>query len=199
MSFYCSGLALAGFSQLLLGAYVQSKFGGGALVPAVAVAMYTVSFPAISITMGVIQLVMGCWGLLRRSGILLQGKDNHIYQICAFFMWICMLSMQIITQVGYAPAGMFAPAAPSYACLYLGIAVMSPYLDYKMRTTPEEFPTDYYGIAPADESKDIGVEQEQALPVDEAEKEEPAAPDTDDPQKLAAPVDVETGQEEGHA
>lgn len=166
MSFYGSGLALAGFSQLLLGAYVLSKFGGGGLVPAVRVAMYTVSFPEISITVGLIQLLMGIWGILRRFGILIQGPNNHIYQICAFFMWIFMLSMQVVTQVGFQPAGMFAPAAPSYACLYLGISIMSPYLDYKMRTTPEELPIDYYGIN-VDEA--AAGEQEKALQEEDVE------------------------------
>lgn len=166
ISFYGSGLALAGFAQLLLGSYVLSKFGGGGLVPPVRVAMFTVSFPEISITMGLIQLLMGIWALLRRFGFLVQAADNYTYQICGFIMWILMLSMQIVTQVGYAEAGMFAPAAPSYACLYLGIALMSPFLDYKMKTTPEEFPADYYGMD-AGETKEVAEKEpplEQPMP-----------------------------------
>jgi len=165
ISMYASGLSLAGLSQFLLGIYVASKFGSGPLLPAIGVAVYVVHYPEISIFVGLVQLLMGVWGLLRRFGILVQGKDNHSYQICAFFMWICMLSMQILTQVSFAPDGALAPAAPSYACLYLGISIMSPFLDYKMRNTPKELPVDYYGIT-TDESNVVDA-KEQALPADE--------------------------------
>jgi hypothetical protein len=54
--------------------------------------------------------------------------------------------MQILTQVSYAPGGMAAAAAPSQTMLTMGICVIVAYLDFKMRTTPEEIPADYYGL-----------------------------------------------------
>ena len=145
LTYYGFGLALAGLSQLLLGAYVTSKFGGGPLLPAIGVAMYIVHFPGINIFVGLVQLLTGIFALLRRYGFMNNGPNDNRLQYCAAFMWLCMLSMQILTQVGYAPEGMFAPAAPTIACLSLGISVMSAYLDFKMRNTPEELPADYYG------------------------------------------------------
>ena len=145
LTYYGCGLVLAGFSQLLLGAYVTSKFGSGPLVPAIGVAMYIVHFPGINIFVGLIQFLTGVFALLRRYGIMNNGKDDNRLQYCACFMWLCMLSMQILTQVGYAPEGMLAPAAPTIACLSLGISLMSAYLDYKMRNTPKVLPADYYG------------------------------------------------------
>ena len=114
-------------------------------LPAIGVAMYIVHFPGINIFVGLIQLLTGIFALLRRYGIMNNGKDDNRLQYCACFMWLCMLSMQILTQVGYAPEGMLAPAAPTIACLSLGISLMSAYLDYKMRNTPEILPADYYG------------------------------------------------------
>jgi hypothetical protein len=81
-------------------------------------------------------------------------------------MWLCMLSMQILTQVGYAPEGMLAPAAPTIACLSLGISLMSAYLDYKMRNTPEELPDGYYGFTEEHE-KPMPVNDEEMGAVDE--------------------------------
>ena len=57
-----------------------------------------------------------------------------------------MVSLQILTQVSYAPAGMAAAAAPSQTMLTLGVGLMVSYLDYKMRTTPEVLPENYYGL-----------------------------------------------------
>jgi len=162
LTYYASALALAGISQLFLGLYILLQFGGGPLLPAILVAMYTVSFPELSIAIGGFQLMMGFWGLLRRFNIHVTSKDDLIYQFCAFLMWMSMLSIQCLTQVAYTPEEMFASAAPSYACLYLGLCIMPPYLDYKMRTTPEELPEGYYGVETFGKD-DSETEQEHAL------------------------------------
>lgn len=175
LTFYGCGLTLAGFSQLLLGSYILSKFGSGPLLPAIGVAMYIVHWPELNVFVGLVQLLIGIFALLRRYGIMNNGKDDNRLQYASFFMWLCMLSMQILTQVGYAPEGMFAPAAPTIACLSLGIALMSGYLDYKMRNTPEELPDDYYG------SPDVTVEKDMPKSAEEMGGAE-------------AEYDVETGE-----
>jgi hypothetical protein len=144
--FYTVLVSLAGCSQLLLGSYVQARFGGGPLSPPVGVAMYIVHFPEINIFVGIIQLLTGIFGVFRRYGKFNCGKDDHRYQIALFFTWMCMLSMQIITQVAFAPGGAIAPAAPTIACLSVGLCSLPAFLDYKMRTLPEDLPADYYGM-----------------------------------------------------
>jgi hypothetical protein len=165
ITYYGAGLTLAGLAQFLLGAYILSKFGSGPLLPAIGVAMFIVHWPQITVFVGLFQFFTGIFALLRRCGIMNKGKNDNRLQYSAFFMWIFMLSMQILTQVGYAPEGTFAPAAPSIACLSLGISMMSAYLDYKMRTMPEEFPVVYYGDAT--NAEEAIEEKEMALPADE--------------------------------
>jgi hypothetical protein len=128
--------------------------------------MYIVHFPGINIFVGLIQFLTGVFALLRRYGIMNNGKDDNRLQYCACFMWLCMLSMQILTQVGYAPEGMLAPAAPTIACLSVGISLMSAYLDYKMRNTPKELPDGYYGFTEEHE-KPMPVNDEEMGVVDE--------------------------------
>lgn len=65
-----------------------------------------------------------------------------------------MLSMQVITQVAYASDGDLAPAAPTTACLSVGFCALLAFSDYKMRTTPEVLPADYYGIGDSHEKVD---------------------------------------------
>ena len=140
--------------------------------------MYIVHFPGINIFVGLIQLLTGIFALLRRYGIMNNGKDDNRLQYCACFMWLCMLSMQILTQVGYAPEGMLAPAAPTIACLSLGISLMSAYLDYKMRNTPEELPDDYYGFteehekSPAVDDEEMGIVDEKMEGPDQSDANE---------------------------
>ena len=146
LTYYGAGLTLAGLAQLMLGAYILNNFGSGPLLPAIGVAMFIVHWPEITVFVGLVQMLTGIFALLRRYGIMNKGKDDNRLQYSAYFMWICVLSMQILTQVGFAPEGMLAPAAPTIACLSLGISMMSAYLDYKMRNTPEVLPADYYGV-----------------------------------------------------
>lgn len=164
-AYYASLLTLAGISQFFIGIYVMLQFERTPLVPPIQVAVYTITYSEISIAVGGFQLVMGFWGIIRRFGIFVGGKNDHSYSICAFFMWLGMLGAQILTQVAYQPGDDLAPVAPSYACLYLGISIMSPYLDYKVRITPEEFPPGYFGIKTSEfgDNSRLYSAQEEAL------------------------------------
>lgn len=161
--FYALLMALAGLSQLLLGSYVRAKFGGGPLSPPVGVAMYVVHFPAINIVVGALQLLTGVFGVFRRFGKFIGGKDDHRYQMAIFFVWICMLSMQVITQVGYAPGGDLAPAAPTIACLSVGLCALPAFLDFKMRNLPELLPADYYGIGDGYDKSDVEAGEKEKV------------------------------------
>lgn len=169
MSLYMFLLALAGVTQLLLGVYILSAFGNGPLEPPIAVAVYIVHFPELSVLVGLIQLVMGVWGMARRFGVLNGGADDHSFQIGMAITWLAVLTMMVMTQVSWAPEGMLAAAAPTIATLVFGLHVITAFLDFKARTTPEEISADYYGpdaassaVADADvEAK--GEQPEQAV------------------------------------
>lgn len=150
MSFYTFMLTLAGLSQLMLGAYVLHNFGSGPLTAGpIGVAVYVVSFPEISIFVGLVQLINGLWGMVRSIFSMAHwGPNDNSYSIAIAFQWICMLVLQILVQVSYPPAGTVAAAAPAIACLSLGMNVMPAFLDYKMRNLPTVMTEDYYGPEP---------------------------------------------------
>ena len=56
------------------------------------------------------------------------------------------MSMQVLAQVAQAPGDAAAAAAPTLACVYLGIALMPAFLDWKMNNLPEDLDViNYYG------------------------------------------------------
>eukprot|EP00978_Attheya_sp_CCMP212_P032582 scaffold128046_cov54-Attheya_sp.AAC.1 len=61
-------------------------------------------------------------------------------------MWICMLVLELVVQVAYAPGPAMGGAAPTRACIIFGLAFMPAYLDDKTRMTPAELPPSYYSM-----------------------------------------------------
>ena len=148
MSFYMLLLTLVGFTQLCVGSISLSIAGSGPLGNGpIAVAAYVVFFPEITIFIGLLQLVMGLWGMARRFGYLVGGTDDNSYQIAMAFTWCCVLSMMVMTQVSWADGGTIAGAAPTIATLTFGIHLLPAFLDFKARSTPDVLPEDYYGVA----------------------------------------------------
>lgn len=141
---YSAILAVAGLVQFLLGTWCQARFNMNTLDNGpVAVAFLIVSYPGISIYIGLLQMANGVWGIARARGYLNTTKNN-IYQFLLGFQWINVLIFQDIAQIGYLPGGMLAPVAPFLACFSLGLTLMPAYLDHKMNTLPDTFPEDYY-------------------------------------------------------
>ncbi len=146
--FYTSLLALAGLSQLMLGIYILSNIGSGPLPEGpVSVAMYFVNFPELSVFVGLYQLLTGLYGIFRSISI--GSKTDHTFQVAIAVQWLLMLSIQIMTQISYAPGDTAAASASAIACLSLGLNLLPAFLEFKMRTIPEELATDavtYYGM-----------------------------------------------------
>jgi hypothetical protein len=147
MNLYMFLLTMAGLSQFLLGIYTASVFGSGPLEPPIGVAVYVVHFPALCIIVGLVQLIMGIWGMARRFGFLTGGAEDHSFQFGMALTWLLVLSTMIMTQVSWAPEGTLAPAAPTIATLTFGLQAIAAFLDFKARSTPEEISAEYYGIA----------------------------------------------------
>jgi hypothetical protein len=151
MGFYTGMLFLAGLTQLMLGSFLASNFGGGGALEhgAIGVKLYVVNFPAISILVGLVQLFNAIWGFARSRGMLLGGSgssDISLFQVSMFVGWFLQVTLQIITQVSYSMGMAFAPAAPTIFCLSFGLNLMPAFLDYKMRNTPENILPEFYGM-----------------------------------------------------
>ena len=166
---YSSVLAVAGLVQFLLGAWCQGRFEMNVLGEdgPVAVAFFIVTYPGISMYIGLLQMTNGVWGIVRaQDGENKNSNGNRnvpIYQLSLGFQWINVLILQDIVQIAYLPAGMLAPVAPFLACWSLGLTLMPAYLDHKMATLPEIFPKDYYyyGVAISDVEHDASSSEHE--------------------------------------
>mmetsp|Transcript_29463 Transcript_29463/g.45160 ORF Transcript_29463/g.45160 Transcript_29463/m.45160 type:complete len:349 (-) Transcript_29463:101-1147(-) len=159
LTVYSMMQVLAGLTQFGLGVFVLTKFGNGPLeYGSVGVALYTIYFPEISVFVGLVHILVGTYGVLRSFGIAVGGSEDISHQVASLFLWLCMLVLQLMVQVSYAPGGELSGAAPSRACLMLGMAFMPAFLDSKMRNTPEELDASYYGLDVTDEKKCAGEE-----------------------------------------
>ncbi|KAL3936512.1 MAG: hypothetical protein SGBAC_008182 [Bacillariaceae sp.] len=143
---YSFVLALAGLSQLLLGAYILFGFGSGPLQHAITVAMYTVYYPEMTIAMGTLQMVIGYFGIARHLDIVPAGADNHQFQAVILFQWISMLAVQYLTQISLSFEDDYPTGLPEMVLISVGLNVFPAFLDYKMRTTPFNIPPSYYGL-----------------------------------------------------
>jgi hypothetical protein len=163
MNLYMFLLALAGLTQLIVGSLALSLAGSGPLdSDPIAVAVYVVHFPEIAIFVGLVQIIMGAWGMARRFGLLVGGANDHSYQISLGVTWLFVLSMMTMTQVSYGPGDANAGAAPTIATLTFGLHLMAAILDFKARTTPDEIPDDYYGMdVPA--LQDVETERQEGV------------------------------------
>lgn len=78
-------------------------------------------------------------------------------------MYFCMMAMQVLAQVAQAPGDVAAAAAPTLACVYLGIALMPAFLDWKMNNLPEDIDAiNYYGIPLLSEKEQSAADREDA-------------------------------------
>jgi len=168
---YNGVLMLTGFTQLALGSFIIENIGTGPLPePINAVVHPVIFFPEISVFVGLLQMTTGAIGIARS---LRKTQDENItgyFQGLCFFMYLCMISMQILTQIAWAPEGTAAAAAPTLSCVYFGISFMPGFLDWKMNMVPNDLSGYYYDEAAAvveeEEKEETTLEKEQ-IPSDE--------------------------------
>ena len=135
-------LTIAGLVQFLLGTYIRARFERRVLEEGpIGVAFLLVSYPGISIFIGLVQMINGLWGIARARGYF---TAKYVYQISLGFQWLLVLILQDVSQIAYLPAGGMAPLAPSLAAFSLGLSMMPAFLDHKMSTLPARFPPEYY-------------------------------------------------------
>lgn len=169
LTFYSAVMAIAGLAQMILGAFVLSKFGSGPISPPIAVAMFMVWWPEIAVFVGLIQICNGLYGMYRG----LNKVQDHTFAMTMWFQLLCILLLMICFQTWYAPGATMGQATPTLASLTLGMSLTPIFLDYLGRTLPEEITHEYYYSSAEDvaaltttskqtEMKMVGVEQAMA-------------------------------------
>ena len=174
LSFYSFLLFIAGFTQLALGAYVRSHFGSERLAAPVAVAVYVVSYPGITIFLGIVQLVCGAWGMLRSHHV---GRFMTMdFQGTMFMAWLLQVVLQAVVQIGILPGPTFSFAAAQVTTVTFGLNLMPAYLDYKAQTLPEDVTAEYYGSGSyiTDDGSSIDVVVKNVVMEEAVEQEEEA-------------------------
>jgi hypothetical protein len=144
LTFYAFALFLVGIAQFLLGIYVLVNFGTGPLPNGpIVVAMFVVNFPEISVFCGLLNVLTSIYGGARSYGML-SSKDDDSYSMLMLFGWVCNITLAVMVQVAYNPADAAAAAAPSLSMLTSAVYAINAFLDFKMRSTPNDIPADYY-------------------------------------------------------
>jgi hypothetical protein len=144
LTFYAFALFLVGLAQFLLGVYILATFGSGPLPNGpIIVAMFVVNFPEISVFCGLVNVLASFYGAARSFGIR-ASKDDNSYSIIMLFGWICNILLAVMVQVAYIPGDGGAAAAPTIAMVTSAMYAVNALLDFKMRSTPNEIPADYY-------------------------------------------------------
>jgi hypothetical protein len=148
-AFYGMMLWIAGFSQLLLGAYVQSKFGDFDLkVGPIGVAVYVVTIPALNMIVGVVQMLNATWGLARSMlGVGYFGENDMSYQISIFMGWFIQFLFQVVVSPGIVPGATLADAPAAIACISFGLNVMPAFLDFQARANSDVIDPSFYGMS----------------------------------------------------
>jgi hypothetical protein len=171
--FYSVFSLLAAGSQLLLGVYVRGSFGSGPLERPIAVAMYVIVYPEISIACGSVQALMALFGFARAAGVSSQ-PDNHLYQWIAWLSWFVTMAGTVMAQLYSLPGGIGADRAPSLAVLSVGIHLLPAFLDFKMRDLPYVFPPNYYyttGVLADGDGEDLPSTSDEKSELEEREPE----------------------------
>jgi hypothetical protein len=149
-AFFCSLAFLAGLTQFILGIYCAAHFGRRKYVDSVvAVAVYVIHFPAMSIVTGLLQMLMALWGLARSRGFgtrTVEGaRGDHTFQIAVWTFFVLQVLFQVMVQIGYGMGEFLASAAPAITAICVPLVLMPAYLDWKGQQMPEIVSADYYG------------------------------------------------------
>ena len=179
---------VAGLAQLMLGAHTLAKISKGPIdqIMTPDVAMFTVTYPEISVTVGLVYLLNGLWGMVRASS----NPTDDYFPMSLGFQWVLTVTMMILTQISYLPYATMADATTTRGCLMLAAHVMPAFLDYKARLTPEVLSDDYYGLnSGAASEKHLDQEDPVVENDDENDDEESDVKIGEEQPRGAAPAD----------
>ena len=176
---------VAGLAQLMLGAYTLANISKGPISgPAPSVAMFTITYPEISVTVGLVYMLNGLWGIFRSY----KNPTDDYFPMSLAFQWLLTVTLTILTQIAYLPGEQMAAALPTRGCLMLGAHLMPAFLDYKARTTAEVVDAGCYALNSAPENEKIAFKEDSADDVDE---EDPPKNVVEEQPRREAPIDAD--------
>jgi hypothetical protein len=167
-AYFYNGLVLAGGASMFFsGLYSHLRFGAqwdhASPVP-IHVGMYLISSPALVMAAGAMQLVFGSFGVFRTMRKTLRRNEwsggnsptmSVLFPFVAIVTWSMMVGIQAAAPFRMSPSlygeggsngsAIVAIAPTSLAAAMVGYILMPIFLDAKMKVTPEEIESDYYG------------------------------------------------------
>lgn len=133
-AYFCFLVTLGGWSQLLLGVYCWTRFGSGPYADAVHVTVYTIFLPQLTCIVGLVQTVVGFFGLLRVVGwSRIGGAEDHRFEFASLVSWLLTMLFQIVVQPSYARGNAYDAEGATFASVYLGFFIIRVWLDYCVR------------------------------------------------------------------
>lgn len=132
-----------GFSQLLIGTFLLYRYGPGLLPyePITNAGIFKViCFPEISIAVGALQMATGTIGFTKSLRSLSGDNAENIqcravlFQILCLLCYIAIVSLQVLTQIAFAPGDTGSQFAVSLPCNHVGFLITMAFLDWKIKT-----------------------------------------------------------------
>lgn len=137
---------LAGLVQLILGAYVDNKFGDGRLTDPISAGPYFVQYPAGAIVVGAILILHGLLLIFRSLLSASKNASGDLFDTWSAFTFVAALGIQILLQTAPGPAAYAAGVGNIYNVLSL--TIMPFYLDRKARLTPAMLESGFFSLEP---------------------------------------------------
>ncbi|CAM9561812.1 unnamed protein product [Phaeothamnion confervicola] len=170
--YYGSLLLLTGVGQLALGGFVIARYsdymldtGNGRLSAPIAIGLYAVSYPQISIVVGLIQILQGAAVWLRCARPAAADKDR-VFPLFFVGAFLLTLVLQVYTQLG--TIDMPLPQASSAIGVYtIGLSIMPMYLVAKSSSTPMEVAAADYCMTDAAAGDAATAKQGKTMTVDD--------------------------------
>ena len=140
LMFYSAVMFVAGFVQMVLGAFVIHNFGNGPLPAPVTVAMFMVHFPEICVFVGLVYMANAVYGTYRG----LTRQTDSYFAVTMWFQLLCTIILMVLVQCSFAPGNAMAQAIPTLGALTLGVSLTPMFLDSMARSMPEVVSFEYY-------------------------------------------------------
>jgi hypothetical protein len=149
-AYYNILVILGALAQLVLGGYLWGRFGFGPYDEPVHVATFTIHFPVVAVVVGTLQLMMGVLGFCRSVGWRPIGDESDkFFTATTGCVWISSIFLQVVFQPAYSSDPFeYNAEGSTVAGVYVGFFIMPMYLDYLIRTTPQQPRPEYYGLPP---------------------------------------------------
>lgn len=161
LAFYSWVLWLGGFAQTVIGVHLLRLHGAGPIsddgTSFYKVAMLVVTYPSMSIAVGVLQMMNGIWGILKRYGLLVPAQDGGAFATSIWTGWLIQLVIQVIVQPSILPGAVAARFPPELAAFAFGMNFMPAYLDAKSNSLPNEIEPEYFGQESLDDEAEGGM------------------------------------------